>query len=160
MEKSITVADGTTQKPKKDRKARLKYSAFLVTINPNKPGTDLKKELNDIANHCFNEHLEDFLNIGSMETGKKPYAECEKAVQDLVESSDVDAVVERGPKNKSDHLHALIKLKHRTILQLNITAIISYVKNTLDLPHSPHVNVKLIPMKSSLENYLHKYSTA
>jgi len=61
-----------------------------------------------------------------------------------VDSIDIETAVEKGKKQEQVHLHGLIKVRHRTKLQLDLQKIHIFFTEALGLKNI-YVNMKYVP---------------
>jgi len=106
MQKQINII-GTTKGFGSD-----KVSTFFTTINRNSQDLIREAQMREVAEWFFNQienHFR-FLNCKHLETNNVLYV-------DLI---DIETAVEKGMKQERVHLHGLIKVRHRTKLQLDL----------------------------------------
>jgi len=125
-----------------------KVSTFLITVNSNSQDLISKVQMREVAERFFNQienHFR-FLNHKHPETNNVSY----------VDSIDIETAVEKGKKQERVHLHRLIKVRHRTKLQLDLQKIHAFFTEALRLKNI-YVNVKYVPDNDiSLTKYMRK----
>jgi len=125
-----------------------KVSAFFLTVNSNSQDLICKAQMREVAEQFFNQienHFR-FLNHKFPETNNVSY----------VVLIDIKIAVEKGKKQERVHLHGLIKVRHRTKLQLDLQNIHAFFTEALRLKNI-YVNVKYVPDNNiSLTKYMRK----
>ena len=141
---------------KKYRKWR--YSNFFVTVNPNliyespKEAEPTKKILLESI-HDLLRNIQDYIKI------KEPEA---SFTDEWFDKIDLDAVIEMNSSVDSNgrnmlHAHIMVKVRHRTLILLDLDKIKAKVKDDLQLPYNPYINYKFVRNASdTLENYIQK----
>jgi len=75
----------------------------------------------------------------------------------LMESIWIKGGTEFAPKTGYLHAHIIMKVEHRTRLQVNTEEIAAHFRQQLNLPHKPYVNIHVINFAERiLENYITK----
>jgi hypothetical protein len=116
-----------------------KLSSFFVTINTNETNEELRPQL-ERAYEYFFEHIRDFISIIKAGATKSPMRETEL---EKIKSIDCDVASEIGGKMHKVHLHALIKIVHRTKIHLNVNRMRSFFNEVLEL-RGVHINSKYV----------------
>lgn len=95
---------------------KVKWSNFHVTVNPNRPGLELIAQMREAVEALPTpEFLWRWLR--HMKNGRQVLFE--GAAKDLVETVRIRAAFERnGKKNRGLHVHMVIEIGHRTMVQL------------------------------------------
>lgn len=124
----------------------VKNSSFLLTINTNIADPRIKEPLRRATNWMF-ENLNQFLTFRN--------ARAEQGLN-LIDNIIIESAIEQGNKLHRIHLHSLIKIEHRTNLQLNLPKLRKYFEDALDLPNL-HINVQYIKDTTfSIRKYISK----
>lgn len=124
-----------------------KISNFFLTLNTNSAELISPSLLRKKGNEFF-EHIEEFFRFLIPGQGVN-----------FLDSIDIQTAIESGSKYGRVHLHALIKVNHRTKILMDLRKIKSYFEKELNLP-SVYVNVKFVKDNSiSLVNYMRKIDT-
>lgn len=147
----------TAAKAKKEKKRKLRHSIFLLTWNSNTKIHDSKDpKLQQLENHVndwwnrFNENPEQYILIRNEED--KPLK------SELLEVIDTQANTEIGPTSKMFHMHAIIKVSHRSKVALDIDKIINDMRDD-KIAAACYVNVKGTSDGTlTLEKYIEKYN--
>lgn len=124
-----------------------KVSSFFLTCNSQSRDLISEALMKEVAQRFF-EKIEDYLRF----LDKDPRRNNNSYIDDV----DIQSAVETGKKEKRVHLHALIRIEHRTKLQLDLRKITSYFERELRLK-SVYLHVDFVPDNSiSLLKYLRK----
>ena len=140
-------------------KAKLKYSRYLITVNPNRktgtfPGGE--KGLRTRLALCARILRQDKL---------KPYVyllKKEHSYEKNVVSVEVDADVEKGSARGFLHTHILLSIKHTTSLRLSYPVVRAAFAKILGL-EKVHFDAKLIKGGETIEQvraYVHKNNSS
>ena len=118
-------------------------SNFFVTINSNRSDPEVV-ELLKSAYNGFVKNIFEFL--------KYPGGTDQR---DKIQKIDIDTALEQGSIKKRYHIHAYIKIQHKTKLQINMSKCRNYFKERLG--GGIHFDVKFIRQKDfCLISYLKK----
>ncbi len=142
MQKRINIID------KKKGFGSDKVWTFFLTVNTNSQDLISEVQMRAVAEQFFNqiENYFRFLNRKFPETNNVSH----------VDSIDIETAVEKGKKQERVHLHGLIKVRHRTKIQLDLRKIHSFFTEALRLKNI-YVNVKYVPDNDiSLLKYMRK----
>lgn len=141
-----------------DDNNKLHQSNFLVTINTNvKPMSPEHEE--ELSQDLFNafesaldmEVFEDFITFRRANEGMDRVEQ--------IEIPDWATEVGEDPQGSRVHLHALIKIRHRTKIHLNREAIKSYILEQLKSKgvKNIYVNIQFLPDNElAVKQYIHK----
>src|SRR6202034_4503182 len=134
---------------KEDKKNVKKYSNYFITINPNISidlgDPNFKKYYNvlkSIADEIFEKQ-----NIHNFVIIKKKKDSFNKEV---IQKVNINYTIEYGSEMHYLHIHALLEIKHFTLLKLNYDKIRSLVKdklvqeNFINISNEIHLDVQLI----------------
>ena len=151
---NIKVRGGIQDLKKKQKNEKILSSNFLLTINTNQRYGDDDEDLeNDIE--IFDETMKEILNnIAS-------YVNLPKGIkfdEEHIKNVDIDYVIEKGTKHNQLHIHAMIKFRHNTRIQLNYQKIKTKIITDLGL-NNIYLNNRLIRNSGSenILDYLNKY---
>ena len=138
---------------KKGAKVKDKRSNFFITINTNQNFNEFSEEY-----EVFDKKLVKSLN--SIYENIKDYVifKDEKAKWNdvFIKEVDIDSATEIGPKSGKAHAHAMIKIKHTTLLQLDYAKIRSTIMTDLKLK-GIYINNKVFHDNNlSLQEYIGK----
>lgn len=122
--------------------AKLVTSGFLFTINTNQSDERYRQPLMDAVDG-FLTNLEQFLKhvpaAGEL---------FDPDFTDKLVSADLEPQIEKSEaadaRNRSLHCHIVMKIQHRTRIQLNTKKSADYFRQALGLSFTPHVDVKFI----------------
>lgn len=121
---------------------KLETSGFLLTVNCNQSDDRYKKALMDAVD-AYLTNLEHFLKHVP-----KAGEVFDPEFKDKLISAEMEPHMEKSEaadaKNRSWHCHIIIKVVHRTRIQINTKLTADYFRQELNLPYTPHVNVKFI----------------
>jgi len=160
----FTTTDVNTS-AKKSYKKRLRHSNWFITINTNEMFTDLQggqfaeraQLLQDVWVSIV-DNLHDFVTFIDEKTGE-PVAE-DRWNRENIERVDNEFSVERGPKTKMLHLHAILMIAHRTKLRLNLDKIRRYVRTHIfgeEDVRTIHLDARsFADAKMTLRDYINK----
>jgi len=141
MKKRITQVD------KKKGFGKDKSSILFLTLNTNTRDLVSEELLRKVGGEYF-DNIEEFLRF----LHKEP----ERNNPSYIDEVDIETVVEKGKKEERVHLHSLIRIKHRTKLQIDLIKTQAYFCRELGLKNI-YLNVKFIPDDNmSLLKYLRK----
>lgn len=153
MSVPLKISGGRQKREKAKEKS--KYSCFLVTINTNQryKADDQYMEsdsefFENIVRTEILEKLPDYVNV--MQEGHS-------WSNDHIDGVDVDYILERGEKYNALHAHILIKIKHRSKVQLNYKTMKQRVVERLGLKNV-YFDCKLVRPTSDdwLKDYIYK----
>lgn len=150
-EPQIKVRGGRQRRTEK--KEKLKYSHWFITLSTNQR-YDADDPSKDSDAEVFEAVIEDILkNIPKYVKMPDDHAWSTERIEDV----DGEYTVEWGPKTKALHCHALIKIKHRSKLQLDYGALKEKVKSELGL-NEVYMNTRLVKAGGSewLAEYIDK----
>jgi hypothetical protein len=132
------------------KKEKLKYSHWFITLSTNQryKEDDPNKESDS---EIFEEVIQDILqNVPKYV--KMP--EGETWSKEKIEEVDCDFTIEWGSTTNALHCHALVKIKHRSRLQLDYASIKEKVKEELGVSNV-YMQTKLV--KAGGDNFLLEY---
>jgi len=151
---NIKVRGGIQNLKKKQKNEKILSSNFLLTINTNQRYGDDDEDLeNDIE--IFDETMKEILN------NIPSYVNLPKGIkfdEEHIKNVDIDYVIEKGTKHNQLHIHAMIKFRHNTRIQLNYQKIKTKITTDLGL-NNIYLNNRLIRNSGSenILDYLNKY---
>jgi len=151
---NIKVRGGIQDLKKKQKNEKILSSNFLLTINTNQRYGDDDEDLeNDIE--IFDETMKEILN------NIPSYVNLPKGIkfdEEHIKNVDIDYVIEKGTKHNQLHIHAMIKFRHNTRIQLNYQKIKTKITTDLGL-NNIYLNNRLIRNSGSenILDYLNKY---
>ena len=151
---NIKVRGGIQDLKKKQKNEKILSSNFLLTINTNQRYGDDDEDLeNDIE--IFDETIKEILN------NIPSYVNLPKGIkfdEEHIKNVDIDYVIEKGTKHNQLHIHAMIKFRHNTRIQLNYQKIKKKIITDLGL-NNIYLNNRLIRNSGSenILDYLNKY---
>jgi hypothetical protein len=151
---NIKVRGGIQDLKKKQKNEKILSSNFLLTINTNQRYGDDDEDLeNDIE--VFDETMKEILN------NIPSYVNLPKGIkfdEEHIKNVDIDYVIEKGTKHNQLHIHAMIKFRHNTRIQLNYQKIKTKIITDLGL-NNIYLNNRLIRNSGSenILDYLNKY---
>jgi len=151
---NIKVRGGIQDLKKKQKNEKILSSNFLLTINTNQRYGDDDEDLeNDIE--IFDETMKEILN------NIPSYVNLPKGIkfdEEHIKNVDIDYVIEKGTKHNQLHIHAMIKFRHNTRIQLNYQKIKKKITTDLGL-NNIYLNNRLIRNSGSenILDYLNKY---
>lgn len=142
--------------PMDPHKPKQKVSVFLLTINTQQvykrddQATAYGQSFEQILNEMFNEQ-----NLGNFVTFLEDpnYQGQQRWESPFVEESEIGGGVERGT-NGAIHAHLIVKIVHRTKLQLDRHAISTYLTQQLGV--TPHIDIKHNNGAAAMEAYVRK----
>jgi len=154
MPVNIKVRGAVQDLKKKQKNEKILSSNFLLTINTNQRYGDDDEDLeNDIE--IFDETMKEILN------NIPSYVNLPKGIkfdEEHIKNVDIDYVIEKGTKHNQLHIHAMIKFRHNTRIQLNYQKIKTKITTDLGL-NNIYLNNRLIRNSGSenILDYLNKY---
>lgn len=120
-------------------------STFFITINTNQTEESLLPRLKDVYSRIYSNLLEFIKWKGR--NGEEP---------DKIDKIDGEAHCEIGPKYGFVHLHAMVSVRHRTMIQLDAQKIGRCVRDHLELG-GVHCHVQFVKDPSmSILAYMRK----
>ena len=125
---------------------QIKKSDFAITINSNKTVDGLTDYQSDIF-HLLSEYLFDNSGIMDYVVG----VDCELNPADII-SEYVDSSFEVGSEYGKVHLHAILQIKHKTKIRIDIDALRGYINDALG--YKCHLNVQNIKSGGSVGDWL------
>lgn len=134
--KSLVIKDGTEHTGEVVKKARLKHSLFMLTVNTNQSFPDTHAAEFIKAKKEFTEALVSRVNYDTI----NDYLKFEEGSAANIESTDLDAALERGDRAKLLHAHLMIHITHRCKLKFNIEKFRSEVNE--ELGRTCYMNIK------------------
>lgn len=155
---NIIVADLGTKLPGQKvtkEKRRLKWSNFYITINTNQQfdaGNEglapFVARFEAVANSIFSDTaIVNFLEVKVPDHSMSP---------EHIRSIGVECVIERGGKNKTIHLHALVKVSHWTQVHLCYDKIREKITKDMKLSNVYMKNTLYRNAGDSLQKYVYK----
>lgn len=142
--------------PKKRGVKKLHISKFLLTVNSNIAAKNAE-QANRIAN-CLKRGISMAIKTNLQEVFKiKPPAK-DVLNKETIKSIDVQANGEIGPKYHRVHSHALVTVKHYTLLQMDSAVLRNYLLQYCvnEEIQNLFVSIKFIPVSDFAELYLNK----
>jgi len=122
-------------------------SILFMTINSNSQDLVTETQMRKAAEEYF-EHIEEFFCFLNRDVSRNNPG--------FIDEIDVESTVETGKKEKRVHLHSLIRVKHRTKLQVDLRKTHAFFCERLQLKNI-YLNVKFIPDNNmSLLKYMRK----
>lgn len=144
--------------PQDKTQKKLHISKFLVTVNSNVAVRNVD-QANRIAD-CLKRGIPRAIKEHATEVFFVKAPATDEINADTVKSIDVSASGEIGPKYKRIHSHALVTVKHYTLLQMNSKALkgllLDYCKD--DEIKNLYVDIKFVPVSDFAEMYIEKAS--
>lgn len=141
MKKSITFQD------KSKGFGKDKVSTFWLTLNSNSQDLVSEALMKQAATEFFDQ-IELFFRFLNRDLEKNNVS--------YVDGISIQSAIETGTKEKRVHLHALIKVEHKTKLQLDLRKIVAFFKKGLRLPNV-YCHVEFVQDESiSLTKYMQK----
>lgn len=137
MNPHITIG---TQKGREKKHAKLRYSPFGITINPNistSEGTEMHEAIHDVL-----EYVAEML-FGSLDAIKKTISIIARdgSWDDVANIDDVNVTLEYGTQGKW-HIQVFLGVHHNTMLRINIPYLRKVTAAAFEIPQSTvHVNV-------------------
>jgi hypothetical protein len=150
----VTIKGQVSNFDQKEKAIAPRQSNFFLTINTNQRFKDDDLMLQNDT-EVFVEVIEKVLNNIQSYVSIPVEANWDNDVQ----SVDVDYVVEKGNEKNCLHTHILMKIKHRTRVQLNYKLLKEHICADLGLPniHLKNILLKMDNSDNILE-YLNKYT--
>lgn len=124
-----------------------RVSQLFLTVNTNSQDLISEQQLKQVANSYF-ENMEEFIRFLHKDHNRNNV--------EHIDDIKIQSSVEIGKKEKRVHLHALIRIEHRTKLQLDLRKTTTFFKKQLDLKNL-YLHVDFIPDNTtSLIKYMRK----
>ncbi len=114
--KTLVIKDGTAETGEVVKKAQLKHSLFLLTVNTNQSFPDANSADFKRAKKEFTDALLSRINYDSL----NDYLTFKFGSPSDIQSVDLDAALERGDRQKLLHAHIMIHIVHKAKLQIDI----------------------------------------
>lgn len=143
---SSRVFDGTKKRKEAEKKPKLRYSGYFLTI------------VSNVVNGKDNKVLEKFTETVKGIFEGDAILEYIEGEQDKIESVDAETSIELNGR-RFPHCHALVKIKHRTNVRMPYDKLRKAVAEGLGVsPSSLHIYCRLIKDANfSVQNYLMKH---
>jgi len=152
----ITQPSEQLKKNKRQYKTTLKHSNFFLTINTNQrfrirderdvqEVQEFANRFKDTLTHIF-DNIQQYLKVPEDSEWNRKY----------FENINVESAVERSPDTDTVHAHILIKVDHRTKVQLDYDAIKNYILEQMGLPNIHLFNRVYFDTHATLEDYIFK----
>lgn len=123
-------------------KAEDKISRFFVTINTQQTSTKYREGLAKAWTYVF-DHLIQFLKF-------------REGHEQKISKKEGQSELEIGPDQKRIHLHSIVKIYHRSNLQLDRAKIVKYIEESIQL-EGIYFNIKFIrDPDATLQFYIRK----
>lgn len=141
------------EEPKKDK---IHISKFLILVNSNKSAKSHEEHANEIAD-CLRDGIGRLLQEHSTELFKL-HPSAKPGGLDTIMDIKVRTAAEIGPKYHRIHVHSLITVKHRTLLQMRAEPFKEYLPQYCVSPFFDKIfaRIKFVPVSDFAELYLTK----
>jgi hypothetical protein len=154
--KGVSVSNLTGKQKKKGKKIKTRYSVYMITINTNKRYGNSGQRLSD-ATAKLEKAANSFLT--KFEDGRfVSFYQDEEAKWDSkwIKSVRTRAAIEKGDNANQLHLHMMIKIKHKTRVQLKYKPIKDFFVKKLGIGNI-YMFVNRYKKDTKIEDVLNKY---